>query len=134
MLGDNIQEEIKRLRAKLEKLEELAYFAAKYQLDAEPKATVYCDGIDINRPTREEAKAIRAKLPKGLKWRKELCGDQSTLNYSTVVEGVTIRLWSTPPPPSCKIVYEEILIPARTERIPKLVCKETETEPKEENE
>lgn len=72
----------------------------------------------------EVVKVIRAF---GGKWSKTP-SDNATVDYLATVDGFTIRCWQGKPPPNCKIVEEDVLIPAQPERmgkIRKLVCKES---------
>jgi hypothetical protein len=98
------------------------------------KVSVTCgyDKIDIDNPSREQV--VKLMLLLGGKWNKETgCG--TSINYTRVdpVDGLRVRLWSADPPPSCRIVTEEVhvpekVIPAHTETKTKLVCiEETKT-------
>ena len=93
----------------------------------------FCDPLsfatlDIDRPARETVMNILKAFPG--KWDKEQTQgvEQPSINYQReVAPGIVLRLWASPPPPTCKLVEEEVVIPAQPERIEKrmkLVCKE----------
>jgi len=87
------------------------------------------DMIDIDLPKRGEVVDIIKHLKTG-KWRKQIsCSAPDKVDYynDTFFLGVKIRMYQAEPPASCKIVMEDVVIPAQPERIekrPKLVCKE----------
>jgi hypothetical protein len=70
--------------------------------------------IDIDRPTREQALSVIKTLAGD--WEKELCPHSGTtepaINYTARIDGMTVRLWAAPPPPSCKILEEWVDVPA----------------------
>lgn len=89
----------------------------------------YPDTIDFDDPTRKQAVAIMEKLGAG-KWDKDVL-ENGRLEYTntTLFPGIRIRLWSAEPPPSCKIVeYEEVIPAHQVEETKikkyKLVCNE----------
>lgn len=55
------------------------------------------------------------------KWLKTPNGE-ATVDYETEIDGMIVRCWHGEPPPSCKIVEEQVLVPARLETVRKLVC------------
>jgi|SRR5260221_11597139 len=74
--------------------------------------------IDIDRPTREQVLAVIQAIPG--KWEKEPTQSfGGALNYSLKVDGYTLRLWAAPPPPSCRLIEEEVEIPAQAARMEK---------------
>ncbi len=75
----------------------------------------YCDGLDFDNPDRSQALALMKVF--GGKWTKEpVNNDSGTLSYIQVIDGIRVRLWSTPPPPSCRVVEKQVLVPAQPER------------------
>lgn len=89
------------------------------------------DGVHIHFSTGEmmiygldhdRAIACMSAIGAG-KWKKKLCpGNSLTIDYNTTVDGVDVEIYGTPPPASCKIVEEEIEVPARKEIKLTLVC------------
>src|SRR5882724_6445108 len=71
--------------------------------DLDPISTVMW--LDINRPSRETAVKVIEQL--GGKWEKERAYETHLLNYRAVIDGMNVRLWCAPPPPSCRLVEEE---------------------------
>lgn len=60
----------------------------------------------------------------GGKWEKTLSSG-GTINYETMLNGVRVRVYSGEPPPSCRVIMEDVVIPAQPERIEKrrkIVC------------
>lgn len=60
------------------------------------------------------------------KWKKDYSGD--TIHYKAVVDGKDVFLiaCSDAFPPTCKVVTEEVVVPARTEIKSRVVCGEKE--------
>lgn len=81
--------------------------------------------IDIDNPPRDQAIRIMQHLKLGT-WKREQSGEQLNYIHSDFSGNLNLRLYSTPPPASCVITYEDVLIPAQPERIerrPKMTCK-----------
>jgi hypothetical protein len=94
--------------------------------DVEPaNINPYCESVDIDRPTREQVMSVIQAFPG--KWEKSPgYGEVPTIDY-TLSGCPSIRLWHAPPPPTCKIVEEDVEIPAQPARVEKrkrLVCGE----------
>lgn len=84
--------------------------------------------VDINNPTREQSVEVIKALGVG-KWQKSASFVAGKIDYvnTTFLPDTNIRLWSSEPPPSCKLVeYDELIpetvIPAHTEKKFKMVC------------
>ena len=98
------------------------------------EVSMYGAFIDIDRPSRGDVVRLLSALKIG-KWNKESAPGQ-TLIYVTdqpVVGRWKVRLWSAEPPGSCKIVEEEVLVPAvnipeHVEKRKRLVCAEPAAE------
>jgi hypothetical protein len=88
-----------------------------------PNCTPYNGGFDFENLKHPDVIRIISAFPG--KWKKEPAGD-ARVNYSTTFDGMQIRCYRGEPPANCKIVYEEVEIPARKERRAKLVCREVE--------
>ncbi len=79
--------------------------------------------IDINQPTREQTLAVIKAIPGD--WEKEASGLEGKIDYLLKKDEFTIRLWASPPPPSCRLIEEEVEIPAqpaRKEKRTRLEC------------
>jgi len=85
--------------------------------------------IDFDNPSRLDVEKLLIHL-KGGKWDKQPGCAEAKVNYETREEflpGFKVRLWSAPPPRTCRIVEEEIEVPAqpaRKEIRKRLVCSE----------
>jgi len=133
----NTQEAIARIDRQIELLNVqravLVALAAKLQeLNEEIHISICGDHIDFDNPTRAQAVKLMTHLAVG-KWHKEEGPSQDTINYihDGAGSGVKLRLYAAEPPPSCRIVEVEEIIPAQPEQIVKrrkLVCQEDENQ------
>ena len=84
--------------------------------------------IDFDWPdTREAVQEILNTVAAG-QWTRTTNGVK--VNYETVVDGMTLRIYSAPPPPSCEVVFDDVEMPAQPARVEKrarLVCSDTVT-------
>jgi hypothetical protein len=120
-------EEIERLNAHITSIEAQIRFLRQHAdvidtLGLKPQAFGNCC-IDFNNPSRDVLLAGLKAF--GGDWEKEAM-DGGTVNYSQMINGLSIRFFSAPPPPNCRLEEEEVLIPAQPSRIEKrlkLVCK-----------
>ncbi len=93
---------------------------------------IYDNQFDLdNLPHKEVVKLIRAL---GGKWKKSASATANRINYETMVDGMIVRCWAGEPPPSCKIVEVEELvpekvIPAHTRKVTKMICQGNGTDP-----
>lgn len=98
------------------------------QVGTTPKA--WCEYIDFDHPSREQILAIIKAFPG--RWEKtpNYTSGKPTMNYEQADEesGLTIRIWSGALPPTCRLIEEEVDVPARKERRIRLECKPAETE------
>jgi len=75
----------------------------------------------------EISMAVHDLLPAG-DWKRSQVYNQPRLEYKKEIpigeklRPVTFTIGDVEPPPSCKIVYENVLVPARVEKKAKLVC------------
>ena len=83
--------------------------------------------IDYDHLTREQTLDVIKAW--GGTWQKEYgqSFEDGKINYIRKIDGMTVRIWSAPPPDSCQLIEEEIqipeqVIPAHTEKKMKLVC------------
>lgn len=116
----NHQEAIEALRRHKE------WFVRNQHLftDELPKEPSFCGNIiDFDNCTHPQVIQVIKAFPG--RWTKKPAGD-AKIHYSNKFDGMTIRCYAGEPPPNCKIVYEEVTIPARTERRAKLICQERE--------
>lgn len=91
----------------------------------------YGGGIDFDNADRQQVLEIIKAFPGT--WDKSVNGNTSMNYVRRPVEGEPlIRIWAGELPPSCKVVEEEIEVPAHREKRQKIVCNgATETEAKE---
>lgn len=89
--------------------------------------------LDFNRLPRARVVEVMQGLSAG-KWTREACAAvEGTLDYTneTLFPGVKVRLWAAQPPPSCRIVECEELIPehvvpAQRKIVKKVICEPAE--------
>lgn len=88
--------------------------------------------IDINGPSRKDVEKTLMFLRAG-KWEKEKHYDGEKIDYTSIneiVPGFRLRMWGADPPGTCRVIEEEVEIPAQPARIEKrkrIVCKEFQT-------
>jgi hypothetical protein len=76
--------------------------------------------VDFDQPDRASTLAIIRAI--GGRWVKNPSTQGGRVDYTTKLDGKTVRIWAGEPPPSCKIVEREVHVPAHTEIIRELVC------------
>lgn len=128
-MKESTQKLIETLEARQAEITKVLAFIHKHhrQFDNLPDVAVYTQSIDFNHLRHNQI--IQVVSTFGGKWEKTPTGIDERIDYQTKIDGVTIRCWAGEPPPSCKIVEEEIEVPAQPARkqiVRKLVCKETE--------
>jgi hypothetical protein len=131
----NMQDSIDRLDRQIETLQKqrgamlilrdkLADFPAELQVST-------CNEcLDFDNLSRADTIRLITHLKTG-KWNKVPSSVSGKIDYrnTTFLPGITLRLWGAEPPASCRLVEEDVEIPAqpaRTEKRLKLVCKEYE--------
>lgn len=129
----NIIDQIKaKIERNLEQNEALTAFLATLRpegIELEKATVSVTNGlIDIDNPSRRDVEKCLYFL-KGQKWDKtQNAATQGTLNYITrdeFIDGYRVRLWSADPPATCRLVEEEVEVPAqpaRKEIRKRLVC------------
>ena len=99
----------------------------KAKLEALPEARMCGLQLDFDRlPHKEIVKVVREL---GGKWKKTPNGESNPgkVDYETKVGDVLVCCWAGDPPPSCRIVeVEEIIperiIPASVRKVKKMIC------------
>jgi len=134
----NIADSIKQVRQRIErdeKIIEALNLIAERLPSLECSHSVQIAGIDFDRPTREQTLEIIRGLAAG-KWVKSVNYDGDKLNYvnDTMFAGLSLRIWASPPPPSCRIIeieedVPEQIVAAHKKKVRKLVCSEVGHEP-----
>lgn len=84
--------------------------------------------IDIDHPNRADVERLLALLRIG-KWIKEKFG--TTLNYVSeqpLFGSYRIRFWAADPPGTCRLVEEEVVIPAQPEKREKRIVLHCESQ------
>lgn len=98
--------------------------------DLQCKAEIYSSTqIDINDLEHDEALRVMRALSAG-RWERKESGVEGKLDYTTEIDGWTVRLWAAGPPDSCRVVEEEYEIPAVPASIGKrkrVICNKTST-------
>lgn len=105
----SIQTQIKHLRESIKWLR-----SRKRVLKNLPEGTIYgSSSLDFDGLSHPEI----IKVVKGLggKWKKEKTyGKEGRVNYEQTIDGIMVRCWNGEPPPSCRLVEYEEVIPAHT--------------------
>jgi len=106
----------------------LAPFASALQDAGVPSPNQYSDGLHFFNCTHDQVIAGIRIL--GGKWNKKI-GDGQTIDYlrDEPMDGFAVAFYNGAPPPSCKIVEEEIevpqqVVPAHKQKVKRMVCKE----------
>ncbi len=66
-------------------------------------------GIQFRKPTRDDTVTIMKAV--GGKWDKSYY--DASIGYVQIVDKIMLQIDSAPPPPSCKIITEQVLVPAQ---------------------
>lgn len=124
---ERVEAEIQRKEREIQRLRDmLTAFPKLSELDLDVSI---CGGyLDFDHLTHAQVITVIKAI--GGKWDKEPQGDR--VNYMTESGGIKLRCWQGEPPPSCRIVEEEVEIPAqpaRKEVRRKLVCVDTQPTP-----
>lgn len=90
--------------------------------------SVYGEFVDFDNLTRAQVVALITHLKSG-KWDKSPSNQSGKIDYVNAgfLKDAKLRIWAAEPPASCKLVEEDVEIPAQPARIEKrmkLVCKE----------
>src|SRR6266487_4225 len=91
------------------------HFNVLARIGAVPSRSIswYSCYLDFDDLPRE--KALELMMALGGKWDKSVNGTK--IDYRQVVDGVMIRLWRTPPPPSCRLIEKSIVVPPQPEKV-----------------
>lgn len=124
----NIDRQITLLRSQREALVLLA--SKLNTFDEQLSVSTHGDYIDFDNLKRGQVVKLLSHLKSG-KWKKEPGYESGKINYinETFLPDTKLRLYAAEPPASCKLVEEEIEIPAqpaRKEKRIRLVCKDHE--------
>lgn len=126
---DNIDAQIAKLNKQRESVVLLGAKLADYPHQV--SLSVFGDYVDFNSLTRAETVSLITHLKSG-KWDKTPSSSVSDkIDYvnSTFLPDAKLRIWGAEPPASCKVVEEDVEIPAQPARIEKrrkLVCRDHE--------
>lgn len=121
----NIQEKLADIH-RIESLKEFIIANSETLERFSAHATVYNSQIDFDYVDRETLLDVIKAFPE--KWNKSFRPDAGVMDYTATFNGITLRCWGAPPPPSCQIIEEEIevpeqVIPAKKELRRSLNCK-----------
>lgn len=85
------------------------------------RPTYYGYSVDFDWLSHEKVMAVVKAFPG--KWKKELnYGQQDKIDYSITFDGLEIRCGAGEPPPSCRIIEEEVEVPATKRIVRRLEC------------
>lgn len=122
-LKNQLNREQMELDSKFKFLNELEDKLTKLELEA----MLYSVGIDFDRLTHEQVIKVMVAFQGG-KWTKTPNYNGQSIDYELpLLDGNRIRCWAGEPPPSCKIIEVEELVPehvfpATTRTVRKLQC------------
>jgi len=127
----DIEQEIKLLQITVDRYTRLiVWLKDRRELLAKlPASTVYGTQVDFNHPSHTEV--IRIIRVLGGKWKKTPSTTVSDkIDYQTEIDGITVRCWEGEPPPSCKVIEVEEMVPERIvpagiKKVRKIVCSGT---------
>lgn len=128
-----IEEQVKKINAASKAIAKMLELLAGYE--GKKQFGIYAENIDFNYFSHEEIVSLMKHL-RGGKWEKKLSYDNKSIDYTntTLIPGFTVRFWSAAPPPSCRIVVEEVdipavvtTVPARKEKRFRMICTEENT-------
>lgn len=87
----------------------------------------YGSQVDFNYLTHPQIRLVLGTFKAG-KWNKTP-NQNGKVDYETIFDGMTVRCWAGEPPSNCRIIEEEVYIPAHTEIVKRLVCPKTTLTP-----
>lgn len=124
-LTEKLKQSIDDHKQDIAQLEALTAVVAELGIASDERAVVYQRGIDWDSCDRAQFDQIRRLFPPGLRWQRSVCGaNPEHLDYETQYKGFRFRCWNAEPPASCKVIWEEVVIPKHVARKPKIVCGE----------
>lgn len=86
------------------------------------KAQITCSDLVFYHCEREDVKTILSTLSAG-RWEKQVNTTfHDKINYTATIDGITIQLFAASPPESCRIIEEEVEVPATKAIKRTLVC------------
>lgn len=129
----NVEAEIKNLLASIRQQGKTLRWLRQHQkqLESLEGGTFYPSAGTIDFDKLEHKDVVKVVRSLGGKWRKHpnthAIPGEARVDYDQQIDGVRVRCWAGKPPPSCKLVeYEEVIpeqiIPARVVKKTKLVC------------
>jgi hypothetical protein len=130
-LIDTVKDKITTVQQELENALKIKSFLESLPstiLETLPNGYMYGDGIDFDNLSHN--KVIEVVRLLGGRWDKTPSVNDARINYSATINGIKFRCYSGEPPPNCKIVEEQVVVPATPERTvtrKRLVCTEQVT-------
>lgn len=120
-----VDKKLAELRGDMKKLRTFMAWLKKHKelfekLPFQP--SFYNGQCDFDNLKHEEVLAVIKTFKTG-KWQK-IPADNARVNYVSEFDGVAVRCWQGEPPPNCRIVVEEIYVPASTQKVSRLVCQQ----------
>lgn len=113
-----------QLRSELALCDAIATIALRLPTKAIPCIEVVSNTMMLYGCSRELSLMIISAVSAG-RWAKNINASYpDTIDYQTIIDGVNIHIYGTEPPPSCRIVLEEIDVPAHKATKRTLVCSE----------
>lgn len=124
----NIDEEIKEIVSQIRTLGQRIRWLRRNRARLEKVAkqgNLFGGRLDFDRLSHKEV--IQTIKAIGGKWKKTPGHEPGKIDYTTEIEGVEVKCWAGEPPPSCRIIeveelIPEVTIPAHTKKVRKMVC------------
>jgi len=124
----DVQKEISRIRDEIKiRAKRMAWLRShKAQLEQLPEGKLF-SGYAFDFDNLSHADTIKVIRTLGGKWTKTPTAgvEVGRIDYQTQIDGVQVRCWAGHPPPSCRVVeVEEIVpaVPARVIKVKKMIC------------
>ncbi len=121
---ESLQTQIDTSKENLRDLERIRSFVVRQPITEElPAAYLFGDTLDFDNLSHGDIIKVIKAFPG--RWLKEPAVESAKINYSVTIDGIKIRCYSGEPPANCKIVEEQVVIPAQPERTEirkRLVC------------
>lgn len=85
--------------------------------------------VDFNRPDRAQVLEIIKAFPGTWAKTQNNTGDSPAMDYERQDEsGLMLRIWAGALPPTCRVIEEEVEVPAQRVKRTRIECKPTEVE------
>ncbi len=97
---------------------------AKLPEDIQEKTAMSCsfEWLQLCNLDREQTERAMRALAAG-EWDRKPSRDPAMLDYETHIDGLRVLIYAAPPPGTCRVIEETVVVPAKTITRRTLVCK-----------